>query len=163
MTSYVYLSSDAPLQTSKISDNRKQKIKSLIYFKSDSIDTLVFKDYFDSKSRNNLSCSDHFSDAVHQVFSVTVDFPNQTHKASEQRNKIVLYDLFHYLVNHFDNTSATYVEILFCLKGSENEPLFQEKLVTYEWLAVDDLYYAERKFMRIDTQMTEFIFRRNIA
>lgn len=163
MTSYIYLSSDAPLQTNKIADSQKPNIQSLSYFKPVSIKTFVFDNFFDSNGRNNLTSSNHFSDAIHQVFSVTVDLPNQPLTPSEYRNNKALYELFNYLVNHFENTTATYVEILFCLKGSENDPLLQEKLVSYEWLAIDDLYYMERKFMRIDTQMTEFIFRRNIA
>ena len=163
MTSYIYLSSDAPLRTSQSIHNKKQKNQSLTHFESDSNNHFSFKDYFHSESQKNSSCSKHFSEAVYQVFSIVVDLPKKSGMSLIHQNKKSLQELFNYLIDHFENTQATYVEILFCSEGFENEPLYQERLVTYEWLKVDDLSYTERKFMRIDTKMSEFIFRRRIA
>lgn len=126
MTSYIYLSSDAPLQTSKSTHNKIKNNQSLNYFESNSTKTLLFKDYFNSKNQKYSTCSKHFSETVYQVFSIAIDLPIEYGIPLIHQNKKGLQELFTYLIDHFENTRATYVEILFCSEGFENDPLFQE-------------------------------------
>lgn len=163
MASFIYLSSDCPLPTGGIREKGIKNKQNVIHFTLISLDFSSFKDNFDAKNQCYFSFSKNFSEGKHQVASKNMYLPSTTCKRLSQDNKKALDELFDYVVNHFENTQASYVEILFCSDRSKDKPLRQEKLISSDRLSVDDLYYEELKFIRIDTQMTEFVFRRKIA
>lgn len=163
MTSRIYLSSDTRLPTGMFKNEGIETKKNVIYFTLVSMESFCFEENSHSNSQQSNSYSKHFSEAKYQVASIDLHLPEKKAEFLNQNNKKALHELFNYIVHHFENNSASYIEILFCLNGSENIPLKNEKLVSYDRLSVADLYYEELKFIRIDTQMTEFIFRRNIA
>lgn len=163
LASYMYLSSDTQLPSSESADLKINNNPAIFHFSPDSNRYFFFESFIDSKNQSTLSHSKHFSEAKYQVVSVNHYLPKEYRKQLNQQNKKALHELFSYLVSHFEKTKATYVEILFCSAGNENATLLKEKLVSYEWLSIDDLHSSERKFMRIDTQMTEFIFRKRTA
>lgn len=163
MTSYIYLSSDKQLSVSDISDE-DPKIKQMrVYFSPASIESFLFKNNIDAKTNKYFSYSKHFSEGKHQVVSLNSDLPKRNTQLLSQRNKRALHELFNYICNHFENSQATYVEILFCLKGFENRRLKQRELISIQNLTVNDLYYVERKILRIDSKEIDFICQRNTA
>lgn len=163
MISYIYLSSDTQLLSSEIANNNTDTKQAIIHTLSNSTKPFCFEQRSDLRSQTFFGFSKHFSEAKYQVVSINRYLPVESSKNLNQQNKNALQELFAYITDHFDHTQATYVEILFCLHGFENAPLAQEKLIAYEWLSIDDLHYSEQKFIRIDTKMTEFIFRRKTA
>lgn len=163
MISYIYLSSDTQFFPSEITNNNIDTKQAIIHSLSNSTKTFCFEQRSDLRSQTAFGYSKHFSEAKYQVVSINRYLPVESGKNLNQQNENALHELLAYIVDHFDHTQATYVEILFCLHGFENGPLAQEKLIAYEWLSIDDLYYSEQKFIRIDTKMTEFVFRRKIA
>lgn len=163
MASYIYLSSDTQLLPSNIVYDCIDINQAAVYRLPNSTKTFFFEDKSDLEIQSSFSYSKHFSEATYQVASVNRYLPVEYSNNLNQQNEKALHELFNYIIDHFENTQATYVEILFCSYGSEDAPLFQEKLITYEWLSIDDLYYSEQKFIRIDTQKTEFFFRKRSA
>lgn len=163
MTSRIYLSSDTQLPNRGVRDEGIKTKQNIIYFTLISMESFFFEENFHLENQSSFSYSKHFSEAKYQVASINLHLPKTKCKRLNQDNKNALHELFNYITNHFENSYATYVEVLFCLNGSENFPLKQEKLVSHDRLTIDDLYYEELKFIRIDTQMTEFVFRRKIA
>lgn len=163
MASRIYLSSDTRLPTGRVMDDGVTIDRNVIYFTLISMESFFFEENFNSENQCSFTYSNHFSETKHQVASIDLYLPRIDCKRLTKDNKKALHELFNYIVNHFENNDATYVEVLFCMNRSEDKPLRKEKLVNHDRLSVDDLYYEELKFIRIDTKMTEFIFRRKIA
>lgn len=141
MTSRIYLSSDSCLPIARVRDDGITIDQNVIYFTLISMESFFFEENFNSENQSSFTYSNHFSETKHQVTSIDLYLPRSNCKRLTKDNKKALHELFNYIVNHFENSDATYVEVLFCLNRSEDKPLRQEKLVSHDRLSVDDLYY----------------------
>lgn len=151
MSEYIYLSSDVELPSGSIGDKGWDTGKVALYLSLDSLESFFFEKNYDPDKKENFSFSKHFSDKKYQVASIDLNLPEENQKHLNRRNKKALQELLNYIRNHFKNTNATYIEILFCLNSQENKPLKKHNSIDYNKLSIDDLYYDDYKFLTIKT------------
>ncbi|AGY83049.1 hypothetical protein [Carnobacterium inhibens] len=152
MSSYIYLSSDTFLPEGAIGDKGLTVFQTTFYPSLNSMESFFFENNYDTDEQKVLSFSKHFSSEKYQVASIDLNLPENDGKKISKRNKKALEELFGYIKNHFDNSNASYVEILFCLNGFENDPLQHNYSINYNELSANDLLYEELKFLTIKKQ-----------
>ena len=149
MSSYIYIASDAQLVEGSIGDKRLNIFNTTFYPSSSSLESFFFEKNYDPDEKRVFSFSKHFSSEKYQVASIDLNLPEKNDKTVSRRNKKALHELYNYIENHFVHTNATYVEILFCLNGEENEPLKQNHVTSYKKLSINDLFYEDQKLLTI--------------
>lgn len=151
MSEYIYLSSDAALPTGTLGDKGLNIDKAIFYLSLDSLESFFFEENYDQDEKEKFIFSKHFSNEKYQVASIDLNLPEENKKKLNKRNKKALQELLNYIKKHFENTNATYIEILFCLNSQENEPLKKQLNIDYNKLSINDLYYDDHKFLTIKT------------
>ena len=151
MSEYIYIASDSKLLSGTIGDTGIDFLNTTFYLSSNSLESFFFEENYDPDGKEKFSFSKHFSSEKYQVASIDLNLPKENQKKLKKRNKKALQELLNYIKNHFENTNATYIEILFCLNGQENEQLKQKYFINYDELSINDLYYDEHKFLTVKT------------
>lgn len=151
MSEYIYLSSDVELPTGSIGDKGLNLNKATFYLSLNSLEFFFFEKNYDPDEKEKFSFSKHFSDKKYQVASIDLNLPEENQKNLSKRNKKALQELLNYIENHFENTNATYIEILFSLNSQENKPLKKHNYIDYNNLSINDLYYDDHKFLTVKT------------
>lgn len=151
MSSYIYIASDSPLLDGSVGDQGFNVFNTTFYPSSSSLESFFFEGNYDPDEKKTFSFSKHFSFEKYQVTSIDLHLPEQDARQVSRENKKALQELLIYIRNHFENTKATYVEILFCLNGQENEPLKQKHSINSQDLSTNDLFYEEHKFLTIES------------
>lgn len=153
MSSYIYMSSDSQLLVGSIGDKGLDFFDTTFYFSLNSLECFFFEKNYDEEKEKYFNFSKHFSSKKYQVASLDLHLPEQGKKYVNHENKKALQELLSYIKAHFENTQATYVEILFCLNGQENEPLKRKYSIDYQDLSTNDLFYDDHKFLIIKRQV----------
>ena len=151
MSEYIYIASDSKLLSGTIGDTGIDFFNTTFYLSSNSLESFFFEENYDSDEKEKFSFSKHFSSKKYQVASIDLNLPEENQKKLNKRNKKALQELLNYIKNHFENTNATYVEILFCLNSQENKPLKKHDHIDYNKLSINDLYYDDHKFLTVKT------------
>lgn len=149
MSSYIYLSSDTFLPDGSIGDKGLTVFQTTFYPALIFMESFFFENNYDTDEQKVLNFSKYFSSEKYQVASIDLNLPEKNDKKISKRNKKALEDLLGYIKNHFDNSDANYVELLFCLNGFENAPLKYSYSINYNELSANDLFYEELKFLTI--------------
>lgn len=149
MSSYIYIASDSQLPVGSVGNHGINVSNTTFYPSLNSLESFFFEKNYDPDEKKTFSFSKHFSSEKYQVTSIDLHLPEQGDRHVSRGNKKALQELLNYIKHHFENTKATYVEILFCLNGQENEPLKQKFSINYQEFSTDDLFYAEHKFLTI--------------
>ena len=164
MSSYIYIASDSQLSDGSVGDQGFNVFNITFYPSLNSLETFFFEKNYDTDEKKIFNFSKHFSSEKYQVASIDLHLPDQGNRHVSHENKKALQELLNYIKNHFENTRATYVEILFCLNGQENEPLKQKSSINYQDLSTDDLFYENHKFLTIKSMVpfVELYFIKNL-
>ena len=164
MSSYIYIASDSQLSDGSVGDQGFNVFNTTFYPSLNSLESFFFEKNYDTDEKKIFNFSKHFSSEKYQVASIDLHLPDQGNRHVSHENKKALQELLNYIKNHFENTRATYVEILFCLNGQENEPLKQKSSINYQDLSTDDLFYENHKFLTIKSMVpfVELYFIKNL-
>lgn len=152
MSSYIYLSSDTFLPDGSIGDKDLTVFQTTFYPSLIAMESFFFENNYDTDEQKVLTFSKYFSSEKYQVASIDLNLPEKDDKKISKSNKKALEELLGYIKNHFDNSNAKYVEILFCLNGFENASLKHSYSINYNELSANDLFYEELKFLTIKKQ-----------
>ena len=153
MSSYIYIASDSQLSDGSVGDQGFNVFNTTFYPSLNSLESFFFEKNYDTDEKKIFNFSKHFSSEKYQVASIDLHLPDQGNRHVSHKNKKAPQELLNYIKNHFENTRATYVEILFCLNGQENEPLKQKSSINYQDLSTDDLFYENHKFLTIKSMV----------
>lgn len=163
MTSYIYLSSDKPFPISELFTDPETGKQRWYYFSSFVIESFAFENNFNPEKQRYFTYSQHFSIGKHQMATANLYLPNRNQYSLTDENKKALQELFHYICNHFEYSQAKFIEILFCRKDMADQPLKRKDFISLLSLSINDLYYEDRKLLRIDTDTADFVCNSQIA
>ncbi|EAC3748270.1 hypothetical protein IT72_14010 [Listeria monocytogenes] len=113
------------------------------------IESFEFENNYDSDSEQLFSFSSHFKEINFQISSIDYNLPEEGSKKLNTRNKKAIKSLYKYITDHFNETQCSYIEVLFCLNGYENEEIQELKIINIKSLESTDLFYKELKLIKI--------------
>ncbi|GAB3061151.1 hypothetical protein ACFOU0_06580 [Salinicoccus sesuvii] len=137
MTEYMYLKSDKPMVTGAIGDRGLHVAKISWYRTEASMESFYFETTTVGKS------------ATYEVDSYAYKLPEANSKKVNGKEKKAVSILYDYIVAHFAENAARFLNITFVLNGYENGSMKKIRRIQIGQLRKEDLYYSEATVLEI--------------
>lgn len=137
MTEYIYLKSDKPLITGSIGDRGVHAGNISWYPTETSMESFYFDAMSDGKSM------------TYEVDSYAYKLPEAGSKKLNGKERKAVSILYDYIIAHFAENKASFLNIMFVLNGYENNPMKEKRRIKLGELRKDDLYYLEATVIEI--------------